>query len=150
MREPIRLAFDVACPAEHAFAVWTSRISAWWPLDHAVAPEPGLRIVLEPGVGGRIFERTTAGVEVEWGEVTVWEPPRRLGYLWHIGADRTDATDVEITFIEGPDGTTRVHIEHRGWERLGVIADASRDANLAGWESLLPHFVAACGRTLAI
>ena len=33
-----------------------------------------------------------AGAEVEWGEVTAFEPPHRLAYLWHIRRDRADAT----------------------------------------------------------
>ena len=64
-------------------------------------------------------------------------------YLWHLRADRVDATEVEITFSELDDALTRVEIEHRGWERLGAGAQARRDANFAGWGSLLPHYVAA-------
>ena len=75
--------------------------------------------MLEGRPGGRIFERTPAGDEHEWGEVTVWEPPTRLGYLWHLRRDRADATDVEIRFVDRGDGSTRVEIVHRGWERLG-------------------------------
>jgi hypothetical protein len=40
-------------------------------------------IVLQGGVGGRIYERTADGVEHEWGEVTAWQPPTRLSYLWY-------------------------------------------------------------------
>ena len=36
MTSPLRIAFDVACPAEHAFTMWTSRIGTWWPPDHTV------------------------------------------------------------------------------------------------------------------
>jgi hypothetical protein len=100
-------------------------------------------VVLEPGVGGRIYERTPAGVEHDWGEVTVWEPPIRLGYLWHLRRDRADATDVEIRFSDGGEGRTRVEIEHRGWERLGADGPGWRDRNHAGWRTLFPHFVAA-------
>jgi len=28
----------------------------------------------------------------------MWEPPTRIGYLWHLRRDRADATEVEITF----------------------------------------------------
>lgn len=93
MIEPILLTFDVACPADHAFDVWTRRIAAWWPVDHSVSGEPDLAVVLEPRVGGRIFERLPSGIEHDWGEVTTWEPPARLGYLWHLRRDRADATD---------------------------------------------------------
>ena len=133
----------MACPAEHAFALWTSRIGTWWPPDHTVTGEPGLAVVLEGGVGGRIYERTAAGTEHDWGQVTVWEPPSRLAYLWHLGQDRSQATEVDIRFVARGESDTRVEIEHRGWERLGTTADAWRDRNQIGWQTLLPHFAAA-------
>jgi uncharacterized protein YndB with AHSA1/START domain len=141
--DPLRLTFDVRCPAEHAFEVWTARIGAWWPLDHTVSGADGLRVVLEGRVGGRIFERTAGGVEHDWGEVTVWEPPARLVYLWHLRRDRADATEVEIRFVAVAPAVTRVEIEHRGWERLGAQGPAWRDANYGGWSTLLPHYVTA-------
>lgn len=144
MIEPLHLSFEVDCPADHAFAVWTDRISSWWPAGHSVSGEPGLAVVIEGHVGGRIFERTPGGDEHDWGEVTAWDPPHRLGYLWHLRRDRAQATDVTVTFVDQGDATTRVEIEHRGWERLGDDAARWRDANRSGWAGLLPHFTAAC------
>jgi Activator of Hsp90 ATPase homolog 1-like protein len=134
----IRLSFEVACSPEHAFATWTERIDAWWPRSHSVSGGTA-QVMLEPRLGGRLFERTPAGDEIAWGEVTVWEPPRRLGYLWHLRRDPSDATDVEITFTERGDRTTHVEIEHRGWERL---ADGAtwRERNQQAWSTLLPHY----------
>lgn len=142
MTEPLLLSFDVDTPVAHAFTVWTTRIGTWWPPDHTVTGEPDLSVVLEGRVGGRIFERTRTGTEHDWGEVTVWEPPHRLVYLWHLRRDRADATEVEIRFVESGHGT-RVEIEHRGWERLGAQGPGWREANQAGWASLLPHYRAA-------
>jgi hypothetical protein len=141
--EPLRLSFEVECALTHAFDVWTNKISRWWPADHSVSGEDGLQVVLEGRPGGRIFERTLTGAEFEWGEVTVWEPPTRLGYLWYLRQDRADATEVEISFIDQGNSTTRVEIEHRGWERLGARGQGWRDANQAGWTTLLPHYRAA-------
>jgi hypothetical protein len=143
MSGPLRMSFDVACSVEHAFTVWTSRIGAWWPPDHTVTGQPGLDVVLQGGVGGRIYERTADGAEHDWGEVTVWKPPTQLAYLWHIGRDRVTATEVEIRFVAQGDATTRVEIEHRGWEQLGNAAEEWRDRNLGGWQTLLPHYLAA-------
>jgi len=142
--EPLRFDLEVTCSVEHAFEVWTSGIAAWWPADHTVTGEPVAAVVLEPGVGGRIYERADNGVEHEWGEVTVWEPPERLAYLWHLRADRSDATDVSIRFLPTERGT-RVEIEHTGWERLGTRSGTWRDRNREGWSTLLPHFRAAAG-----
>jgi uncharacterized protein YndB with AHSA1/START domain len=143
---PLRISFEVGCSVEHAFSTWTSRISTWWPSDHTVTGDPDRTIVLEHGVGGRIFERTAAGEEHDWGVVTRWDPPRHLGYLWHIGRQPAEATEVEIAFIDLGGDMTLVEIEHRGWERLGELADAWQDRNRKGWETLLPHFAAAVAR----
>ncbi|MGZ8475428.1 MAG: SRPBCC family protein [Candidatus Limnocylindria bacterium] len=145
MIEPIRLAFDVACPPAEAWTAWTERIGQWWPADHTVSAEPELEVTLESGVGGRIYERTAGGDEHDWGEVTVWEPPTRLAYLWHLKRDRADATEVEIRFTGLGADSTRVEIEHRGWERLGADGVSWRDRNFGGWSTLLPHYIAAVG-----
>ena len=71
--------------------------------------------------------------------MTVWEPPGRLGYLWHLRADRSDATDVTIRFT-ATDAGTRVEIEHAGWDRLGARGGAWRERNHQGWSTLLPHY----------
>lgn len=146
MIEPINLSFEVACPVDRAFAVWTGGIAQWWPADHTVSGESDLTVILEGRPGGRIFERRASGVEHDWGAVTIWEPPSRLGYTWHLNRDRSDATDVEIRFVPQGDRVTRVEIEHRGWERLGTDGESWRDRNRGGWATLLPHYVAATQR----
>jgi uncharacterized protein YndB with AHSA1/START domain len=142
MTDPLRMSFDVACSAGHAFRVWTAGIASWWPPDHTVTGRAAA-VVLQAGVGGRIYERTGDGIEHEWGEVTVWQPPARLAYRWYLGRERADATEVEIRFVAQGAGATRVEIEHRGWERLGPAAEQWRDRNQGGWASLLPHFITA-------
>lgn len=143
--EPLRLSFEVQCTPEHAFEVWAARTSGWWPTSHTVSAEADVEVVFEPRAGGRIYERTSAGVEHDWGAITAWEPPRRLVYQWHLRQDQADATEVEVRFLpaqlEGR--STLVEIEHRGWERLGDRAEARRNANYAGWGGLLPHFIEA-------
>jgi uncharacterized protein YndB with AHSA1/START domain len=141
--EPIRLEFEVDCPVEHAFDVWTGRIDQWWPRDHTVSGEDDLDVVLEGRPGGRIFERRTNGVEHDWGEVTVWEPPTRFAYTWHLRQDRADATQVEIHFVPEGESATRVRIEHTDWERLGASGAEWRERNQGGWATLLPHYLRA-------
>jgi uncharacterized protein YndB with AHSA1/START domain len=143
MIEPVRLAFDVDAPQAHAFAVWTDHIHTWWPQDHTYTGLFGLSVVLEGHVGGRIFERSLDGREWDWGRVLVWEPPARLVYTWHLRQTADEATEVEIRFVPTSVDGTRVEIEHRGWERLGADGPSWRDRNRGGWETLLPHYVAA-------
>jgi uncharacterized protein YndB with AHSA1/START domain len=139
MTEPLELVLDLAATPDHAWATWTDRIDRWWPADHTVSGDPDATIVLEPGEGGRILERTPDGTEHHWGTVTTWDPPRLLGYTWHLGRDASAATDVLISFAPSPAGTT-VEIRHTGWDRLGAEAGRWRDRNHQGWSTLLPHF----------
>lgn len=138
--EPLRLSFEVRCPAERAFEVWTAETSRWWPADHTATGAPEA-IVFEPEVGGGIYELTAAGERVDWGQIVAWDPPARLAYLWHLRQDRADATEVHIEFVPLADGGTRVDIEHRGWERLGASGPDKRAANQRGWGGLIPHYV---------
>jgi uncharacterized protein YndB with AHSA1/START domain len=143
--EPLRISFEVGCPPEQAFELWTAHTSTWWPTSHTVSARPGVEVVMEPGVGGRIFERTPEGDEHDWGQVTGWEPPSRISYLWHLRQDRADATEVEITFTPEQGAGTRLSIVHWGWEALGSRGPGQRERNQRGWDGLLAHFRAVAG-----
>jgi hypothetical protein len=55
---------------------------------------------------------------------------------------------VEIRFVELGPGSTRVEIEHGGWDRLGPDrAGAWRAENQGGWDGVLPDYIAACAAT---
>jgi hypothetical protein len=141
--EPLRLSYELKCPASHAFMVWTTRIGTWWPKGHSASGDPTSEVFLEPGVGGRIFERPTVGAEIDWGVVTEWDPPGRLCYTWHIGRDSTQATEVALTFVELDGHTSRLDIVQTGWDRLGADGPSWREANSGGWGALIPAFLAA-------
>ena len=150
MIEPLRLSFEVACDRQHAFDVWTTRASMWWPPAHTVSHERAVEIVFEPRPGGRIFERTQTGREYDWGQITAWEPPDRLAYLWHIASEPVTATDVEIRFVEAGTNSTRVEVQHSGWGRLGLDKGENwRDVNRGGWNGVLPAYITACVNTVA-
>lgn len=142
MTEPLEIEFQVDCSVEHAFDMWARKTTLWWPKGHSRSGNPEL-VTIEGRVGGRIFERSPDGEEHDWGEVTEWDAPHRLSYLWHIYGDRADATQVEVTFRPQGDGTS-VQIVHSGWDRLGDKGRDLRERNRAGWDGLLTGFSAAC------
>ena len=144
MIEPLRIDFTVACSVEHAFATFTRHTSLWWPSTHSFSGDPQLKVVIEPHVGGRIFERTSEGEEHDWGEITGWDEPRTLSYLWHLGTERPRATHVAIEFEAVGAEATEVRITHTGWEALGDDAAPWRDRNQAGWAGVLDPYRAAC------
>ena len=117
-----------------------ARIGVWWPRGHTVSRDDTATIVFEPRPGARIYERTPDGAEHAWGEVLEWEPPNRLVYLWHPMFDRSEATEVEVTFAARGDATA-VRIRQTGWDRLGAAGAVRRDRTRAGWEAVVAHYL---------
>jgi uncharacterized protein YndB with AHSA1/START domain len=142
----IRKTVTVNAPVDKAFRVFTDEIATWWPLEgHSVSDTEAETVVIEGRVGGRMFERSTAGEEIVWGTVQAWEPPNRFATTWHPGRDEETAQEVEVRFVaEGE--RTRVELEHRGWERLGDEAITKARMYDQGWEAVLEkHYAEAVG-----
>ena len=139
---PLVVEFDVDATVDHAFAMWTGRTELWWPRSHAMSGPDLADVTFEQRVGGRIFERSQDGTEHEWGEVTAWDPPGRIGYLWHLFFDRSEATHVDVTFVATNHGT-HVTIEQTGFEHLGAAGAPRRERTDASWRIVTEAFVAA-------
>lgn len=141
MIEPLEFTFEVATSVEHAFRTWTERMDRWWPSTHSESGDPDLTVVLEPCLGGRMYERTRDGTEYEWGRITLWDPPVRFGYSWHIRRPANESTEVLISFTELEPRRTRIRIQQSDWERVGPGAPQWRARNRTAWTSLFPHFI---------
>lgn len=140
----IRKTLIVRASPQKAFDVFTAGFDRWWPRSHTIGEQPMKRAVLEPGVGGRWYGVSESGVEDQWGEVLVWEPPGRLVLAWRISGqwkcDPNVHTEVEVRFANLGDGSTRVEFEHRMLEGLGEGAEAARTQMDGGWGVLLGLF----------
>ncbi len=105
----------VAVAPGAAFDIFTADIDRWYQRGrHSFAdPARASGVRFEPGVGGRLIEvhDAASGDGLVMGQVTVWEPGRRLVFV-----DARD-TEIEVTF-DPEDGGTRVTLEHRGLEKL--------------------------------
>jgi len=138
--EAVTRSVTVDCTVEHAFATFTERIHEWWPLDrHSIESGEGATpqtVIFQGGEDGRLYERTTKGEELTWGEVLAWDPPHRLKLSWHPGREPSTPTEVEVRFTD-EGGKTRVDLEHRGWERLGEQGADVRESYASGWQRVL-------------
>ena len=142
--EPVVVAIDVRRGIEEAFRVFTAEIGAWWPVaGHSVEPDRVETVVLEAGVGGRLYERWHDGGQADWGRVLAWEPPARLLLSWSPNPDRPAPTEVEVRFVAVEPDRTRVELEHRGWERLGDQGPRPRTSYERGWPGVLEAFAGA-------
>jgi uncharacterized protein YndB with AHSA1/START domain len=143
---PVMNSVTVDAPPERAFEVFTGNVKAWWPLDrYAVAVDnaddgvDAVDSIIEPREGGRWYEVRSDGSEADWGEIVVFDAPRRVVATWHPGRSADDATEIEVAFTADGDGT-RVELTHRGWERLGDRAAEARQGYEGGWKAVLERF----------
>lgn len=149
-RPPIRQSIQVRQQRDRTFLTFVRRIAEWWPLiPFSSGASRVVRVAFEERVGGRIYEVWDDGAERDWGRVEEWEPPERFVMTWNITGE---PTDVELRFTQLDDGTTRVDLEHRGWERL-TEAQLGEDCALPGgylggsftrgWATILGRFTVA-------
>jgi hypothetical protein len=148
---PVRKSVHVKVPIDHAFEVFTSGLTRWWPLDHTVGKKPVRKVMLEPRLGGRWLEIAEDGTETTDATIIVWEPPHRFVILWQISAqwqpDQSMKSEVDVRFVaDGPEAT-QVELLHHKFETMGREGGtAMRDAVDGGWPGLLQRFVAEAER----
>jgi uncharacterized protein YndB with AHSA1/START domain len=128
---PVTKSIVVKRSPEEAFRVYTEGIATWWPFETHSPSGKSETLVIEPREGGRLYERTTDGEELDWGEVLAWDPPRRFAHSWHLG--QSVATEVELRFTPQGDDTL-VELVHSGWERHGEYAAKLRAQYDSGWD----------------
>jgi uncharacterized protein YndB with AHSA1/START domain len=143
----VRRSVQVPLPPERAFALFTERMTEFWPPDHSIGGSAIAQVVVEPAAGGRWFERGVDGSECDWGRVARWNPPGELVLLWQLGADWTFdpalRTEVEVDFTPDGAGGTLVELRHRHLERYGEQAETLRGIfdSPGGWTGILTNFV---------
>jgi uncharacterized protein YndB with AHSA1/START domain len=147
----VQLSIVVEAPIERAFAVFTDEMASWWPPEHHILEGELAAMIVEPRVGGAIYDRGVDGSDCRWARVLAYEPPDRFVFSWDISlqwqieTDLPKTSEVEVRFTsEGPD-RTRVELEHRNLDRHGDGWERMRDAvgSPDGWGVGLRRFAAA-------
>jgi len=143
---PVHKTTRVKAPIAHAFEVFTSGLTRWWPHNHGVGKKPIEKVLMEPRLGGRWLEIASDGEKTTVATIIHWEPPHRLVLRWQVNAqwkaDPAMKSEVEVRFTaDGPDAT-RVELVHHKFETMGEEAGASmrNDVN-RGWPGLIERFV---------
>ena len=143
---PVRKIVRVKAPVAHAFEVFTSGLTCWWPHDHGVGKKPIRKVLMEPRLGGRWLEISEDGTETTVATIAVWEPPHRLVMIWQIDAtwkpDAAMKSEVDVRFTADGPNATNVELLHHKFETMGAEAGASMRKDVdGGWPGLLERYV---------
>jgi uncharacterized protein YndB with AHSA1/START domain len=148
---PVRKSIRVGTRQARAFDVFTTGLGRWWPKHGSNRPAMIRNVVLEPRVGGRWVEHYEDGTEQTVGEILAWDPPHRFVMTWdYTCVGRSDSgigSELEVRFIAEGENATRVELEHRLFERMGLeIGGKTRESVNGGWPLMLDLFKAEAER----
>jgi uncharacterized protein YndB with AHSA1/START domain len=141
----VRKSVTVQASVDKAFRVFTEGFDTWWPRTHHIGKSPMTKGVIEGFAGGRCYSEQADGTDCDWGKILIWEPPSRFVMAWQVSQtwgyepDLAKTSEVEVRFTPEPDGSTRVDLEHRHFERHGDGWEVMRTTidSPGGWGSLL-------------
>jgi uncharacterized protein YndB with AHSA1/START domain len=94
-------------------------------------------VTIEPRVGGRVFATHSDIGDDDWGEVTVWEPGRRLVHTFTLAQGSTPPSEITVEFVPRDTGCT-VGFAHGGWTE----ANAALRDKFTEWPVILDRFAA--------
>jgi uncharacterized protein YndB with AHSA1/START domain len=138
----------VEAPIALAFRVFTEEFDRIKPRDHNLLDVDIAETVLEPRVGGHIYDRGVDGSECRWARVLAFEPPERLVFSWDISpqwqleTEPEKASEVEVRFVSESPDRTRVELEHRHLDRHGDGWEGVRESvgSDQGWQLYLSRY----------
>jgi hypothetical protein len=139
---PIAYEYSLRCSAEHAFDTYAGRIGEWWDPHYTANAETLQGVTIESQVGGRVYATHSDVGKDDWGEVTVWEPGRRLVHTFTLAQDAKHPSEVTVEFAPGEGqgaGTScTMRFAHGGWTE----ANADVRKKFSDWPVMLDRFAA--------
>ncbi|MEV4117655.1 SRPBCC family protein [Micromonospora sp. NPDC049645] len=149
----VRRQIVVNAPIAQAFTVFTERFGDFKPREHNLLQVPIVATVVEPRVGGYIYDRGTDGSECRWARILAFEPPTRVVFSWDIGptwqveTDPALTSEVEVLFVAETPDQTRIELEHRHLDRHGPGWESVRDGvdSDTGWLLYLSRYLSLFG-----
>ncbi|HEY3413338.1 MAG TPA: SRPBCC domain-containing protein [Armatimonadota bacterium] len=130
--DEIVLETRIALPKERVWELMVDRISDWWTPDILVN-NSARAMVLEPFVGGRLFEDWGDGGGLLWATVTTLKKPERLELTGCIAAAGAVLGVVDFRFDDDAGGTL-LKMSHRA---IGELTAADREEFAGGWQEVI-------------
>ena len=135
---PITYEYALPRSAEEAFGTYTGRIGEWWDPRYSANADTLETVVIQPLVGGRVFARHSDLGDDEWGEVTAWDPGRRVVHTFTLAQDPTHPSEVEVEFAPEGGDTCTMRLTHGGW----TDANTAARSKFGDWPVILERYVA--------
>jgi hypothetical protein len=134
------------CSRAHAYATFTARIGEWWPPAFSASGVDLADVVIEPHVGGRVYEISKNGDEFTWGAVRAIQDGTAITMVWTLGVRAPDPTELDVRFagditgdLADEDLAADVTLRHSGFVSDD---DHGRFESDGGWTEVLAAYKA--------
>ena len=141
---PVVRTLAVNSSRAHAYATFTARIGEWWPRAFSASGADLADVVIEPHVGGRVYEISTSGDEFTWGAVKAIQDGTAITMVWTLGVGAPDPTELDVRFagdttgdVADADPVAEVTLRHSGFVSAD---DHSRFESDGGWTEVLTAY----------
>jgi len=129
----VEQAVMVEASPRRVFEALTGDVSAWWGPPHIIDEKRSRDIVMEPRLGGRLYEDWGDGAGALWATVTRIRPDEYLELTGPLGTRRVVMGVITFT-LEPRGGGTLLRLSHRALGEMGPDTETSYDE---GWRDLL-------------
>jgi uncharacterized protein YndB with AHSA1/START domain len=102
----VELEIRIEARPERVWQALVEEIGRWWPKDFYAGPARGF--VLEPKLGGRMYEDWGNGAGAIWYQVTEIQPPKSLGLTGQMPAAFGGPAVTLLRLVLRPDGEATV------------------------------------------
>ena len=132
----IEMEIGIAAPRQRVWKALVGEIGAWWPRDFYAGKDPKA-FILEPRVGGRMYEDWGEGAGLLWFTVVGIEPPAVLELAGHLfPAYGGPATSLVRLALSDSKGGTVLHLSDAIHGALREDTDHKLDT---GWRQIFEN-----------
>jgi uncharacterized protein YndB with AHSA1/START domain len=143
---PVVRTVAASCSRVHAYTTFTARIGEWWPAAFSASGVDLADVVIEPHVGGRVYEISKSGDEFTWGAVKAIQDGTAITMVWTLGVRAPDPTELDVRFAGDITGDLAddeliadVTLRHSGFVSAD---DYGRFGSAGGWTEVLAAYKA--------
>lgn len=130
--EEIVIDTHFALPKQRVWELFVEHISEWWTPDNLVN-HSAKAMVLEPFVGGRLYEDWGDGGGILWATVSMLDKPSRIEFTGCIAMAGAVLSVVDFRLTDEGGGTL-LKMSHRA---IGEMTVADRDEFVEGWNGVI-------------
>lgn len=128
----IHIKLSISAPRAAVWDALVRDLPEWWKAPYLVS-ETAKGMVLEPRIGGLLWEDWGSGEGVSFGQVTTLKKGERLEVTGCMALAGAVLCVVNITLADA-DGGTLLSLSHRA---TGEVTKADRDDFVGGWTELI-------------